>query len=179
MPILRILPLGLFALMLAFAVGTYADLPAQIPTHFDLSGTVTAVRTKSIQNWFGLPFIALGVHLLLLTLTQMLPQKPHLFNFPDKERFLRLPTAYQSPVIAAMQWMLDLTSLGVMLVMATVQVLMWRAAMGKTDEIAHLALLIGCILLGPAILISITRVTNAVDAAEKRWREDERTGRVR
>lgn len=179
MPILRILPLGLLALMLAFAVGTYPDLPAQIPTNFDFNGAVTGVRTKSIQSWFGLPFIALGVHLLLLTVTQMLPQKPHLFNFPDKERFLRLPTAYQGPVIAAMQWTLDMTSLAVMLVMATVQVLMWRAAMGKTDEIAHLAFLIGSIILGPAILISITRVTNAVDAAEKRWREDERTGRVR
>lgn len=179
MPIFRILPLGLFALMLAFAVATYPDLPAQIPTHFDFGGAVTGVRAKSIQSWFGLPFIALGVHLLLLTLTQMLPTRPHLFNFPDKDRFLRLPSAYRAPVIAAMQWTLDLTAFLVMFVMATVQVMMWRASQGNTDGAAHLALLVGSILLGPAILISITRVTNAVDAAERRWREDERTGRVR
>jgi len=179
MPLLRILPFGIFALLLAFAAGTYAGLPAAIPTHFDFSGAVTGVRTKSIQSWFGLPVIALGVHLLLLTVTQMLPKRPHLFNFPDKDRFLRLPTAYRGPVIAAMQWTLDLTSLLVMLVMATVQVLLWRASLGKADGIAHLSLLIFSILLGPAILISITRVTNAVDAAERRWREDERIGRVR
>jgi len=174
MPILRILPFGVFALLLAFAVGTYPDLPAQIPTNFDVGGAVTGMRTKSIQRWLGLPFIALGVHLLLITLIQMLPNKPHLFNFPDKERFLRLPASYRGPVIAAMQWTLDLTSLLVMLLMATIQVMMWRVAHGKTDALAHLGLLLFSIVLGPAILISITRVTNAVDAAERRWRAAER-----
>lgn len=179
MPILRILPIGLFALMLAFAFGTYAGLPPEVPTHFDFSGAVTGVRAKSVQSWFGLPFITLGIHLLLLSVVYALPKRPQLFNFPDKDRFLRLPRSYQTPVIAVMQSTLDLTSLLVMVVMGLVQVMMWRAAHGATDRVLHVVMLIVPVVLGPTILLSVSRVSTAVDAAERRWREDERAGRVR
>lgn len=175
MPILRILPFGVLALMLAFAFATYADLPPQIPTNFDFNGVVTGVRAKSVQSWFGLPFITLGIHLLLLTVVYALPKRPQLFNFPDKDRFLRLPRSYQAPVIAVMQSTLDLTSLLVMVVMGLVQVMMWRAAHGATDRVLHVVMLILPVVLGPTILLSVSRVSTAVDTAERRWRDDERT----
>jgi len=173
MPILRILPFGVLALMFAFAFATWGGLPPEIPIHFDLDGAVTGVTSTSVQAWFGLPFITLGVHLVMVTLIYALPTRPELFNFPDKDRFLRLPAAYQGPVIAVMQWMLDLTSLLVVLLMGTAQVTMWHAASGGDGGAGTIVMLVLSVGFVPLIALPLGRLTRAVDAAERRWRDDE------
>jgi uncharacterized membrane protein len=173
MPILRVLPFGVLTLMFAFAFATWGGLPPEIPTHFGFDGSVNDVTTTSVQVWFGLPFLTLGVHLMMLTLTGSLPRRPELFNFPDKARFLRLPAAYQGPVITIMQWMLDLTSLLVVLLMATGQVTIWLGATGGDASVGTTALLVLTVAFVPLIAIPLRRLTRAVDAAERRWRDDE------
>jgi uncharacterized membrane protein len=172
-PILRVLPFGVLALMFAFAFATWGSLPPEIPTHFGFDGSVNAVATTSVQVWFGLPFIALGVHLILVTLIHSLPRRPDLFNFPDKDRFLRLPTTYQGPVIAIMQWMLDLTSVLTVLLLATGQVTIWLGATGGNAALGTNVLLGLTVAFVPLIAIPLKRLTHAVDAAERRWRDDE------
>lgn len=179
MPILRILPFGVLALMFAFAFATWSGLPPEIPTHFGFDGSVHAVTTTSVPAWFGLPVITLGVHLAMVWLTYALPKRPELFNFRDKARFLRLPAAYQGPVIAVMQWMLDLTALLVVLTMGTAQVTMWRAASGGDGAPGTTVMLVLLVAFVPLIAIPLRRLRTAVDAAERRWRDDELAGRVR
>lgn len=179
MSILRILPFGVLGLMFAFAFATYGGLPPEIPTRFGFDGTVNEVTSKSIQFWFGLPFIALGVHLLIFTLGQSLPRRPELFNFPDKARFLRLPRAYQGPVITAMQRLMDVMALLVTLVIAAAQAMMWRAADGHEGGALHIAVLVLSVAIAPVVLLGVQRLSTAIDAAERRLVDDERRGVVR
>ncbi|MDQ8161260.1 MAG: hypothetical protein P3C10_01615 [Gemmatimonadota bacterium] len=113
--------------------------------------------------------------------TRLLPRNPSLFNFPDKARFLALPAEYQPPVVAVMRTTLDVTASGVAITMGLVQVLLWRAAFGTVPRGAQVVLLLLTLLLGPGILLSVTRVSAAVEAAERRLRDAgiSRTGKAK
>ena len=82
-------------------------------------------------------------------------------------RFLRLPPEAQKPVIVVMRGMLDLTAAGVALVMALAHALLWYAAQGPVPALAHVLLMVLTVLLGPALLVYTSRVSAAVDAAER------------
>ena len=70
-----------------------------------------------------------------------------------------------------MRTTLDLTASGVAITMGLVQVLLWRAAFGTVPRSAQVVVLLLTLLLGPGILLSVTRLSAAVDAAERRVRE--------
>ena len=165
MPLLRLAPWIIHCIHWAIAFGLYPTLPPRIPTHLDFGGAVTATRATSWGSWFGLPLVAVATSALLAGLSAYLPKKPSLFNFPDKERFLRLPPAAQAPVIVVMRATLDLTATGVALVMAMAHALLWYAARGPVPAVAHAMLFVLTLLLGPAILLATSRVSAAVDAA--------------
>jgi hypothetical protein len=167
MPLLRLAPWAIHCIHWAIAVGLYPTLPPRIPRHLDLGGTVTAMGATSWASWFGLPLVAVATSALLAGLSAALPRHPDWYNFPDKERFLRLPRAAQAPVVALMRSTLDLTATGVALVMALGHALLWYAARGPVPAAAHVMLLLLTVLLGPGILVSTSRLSAAVDAAER------------
>jgi hypothetical protein len=102
----------------------------------------------------------------------MLPRRPHWFNFPDKERFLALPPAYQAPVIEKMRFMLDVAALGVVVTFLSVQLMMWRSATGQPLGALRLLPFAG-VLLTPLLLLLVLRVQDATERQEKRYREDQ------
>ena len=167
---MRLLPWVVVGIHCVLAIGVYPALPSRIPTHLDFSGAVTATRITSWWSWFALPLVSGATTGLIAALSAYLPRNPSLFNFPDKARFLALPTEYQPPVVQVMRTTLDLTALGVALTMGLVHGLLWRAAVGAVPQSAHLVLLLLTLLLGPGILLSVGRVSAAVDAAEQRLR---------
>jgi len=167
MPLLRLAPWAIHCVHWAIALWLYPTLPSRIPTHLDFGGVVTATSATSWGSWFGLPLVAVATSALLAGLSAYLPNKPSLFNFPDKERFLRLPPEAQQPVIVEMRGMLDLTAAGVGLVMALAHALLWYAAQGPVPALAHVLLMLLTVLLGPALLVYTSRVSAAVDAAER------------
>jgi len=90
----------------AWSVWLWPDLPARIPTHFDLSGTPDAWSARSVWSWFGLPLITLGTVLFLDVVTRWSlrnPEAPAL-NLPNKAAILALPAKRRAPVLARVAW---------------------------------------------------------------------------
>lgn len=179
MPVLRMLPWALWGALALFSVATYANLPEMIPRHFDAAGNPTAMMQRSPWSWAMIPLIALVTQAGIAWTSSVLPKKPHLFNFSDKERFLRIPPAYRGPVIARMREMLDVAGALTVLVFATVQVMIWRSALGHPADGMSLGLILGTVMFTPGILILVSRVNTAVDDAEKRWKAAEGEARGR
>lgn len=169
-PVLRTLSWAAVAILIVFAVVAYAGLPDSVPAQVGPDGTVARYEAKSLFSWLLLPAIALATHLLIQGIGAMLPSRPHWFNFPDKDRFLALPRAYQGPVIVEMRTMLDITALGVSTLMLAIQFQLWRTALGQGTPGMMIAVAIAPVVLSPAILIWLTRINSALDREEARWR---------
>ena len=167
----RFLPWLFVCIHVLFAAGVYPTLPPRVPTHLDFNGVVTATSATSWWSWFALTMVSAVTTGLIVGIAAYLPRNPSLFNFPDKARFLALPAEYQPPVVAVMRTTLDLTASGVAITMGVVQVLLWRAAFGTVPRSAQVVVLLLTLLLGPGILLSVTRLRAAVDAAERRVRD--------
>lgn len=168
--VLRLLPWAMWVAMLVFSVATYSALPAEIPQHMNLAGEVTRTARTTWLSWMVVPIIAGATQALLTGLTLLLPSRPDLFNFSDKERFLKLPPAHRGDVIPRMQQTLDVFGALSMLVMASVQVMMWRAALGHPTKNAVPFLLIGTVIFVPLAVWLTSRVSAAVEESYKRWR---------
>lgn len=173
MPVLRLLPWIVWVALVLFSVSTYGGIPGDLPRHLNAAGEVTADIPRSFLGWMLIPIVALLVQALMTGLTSLLPRRPDLFNFSEKERFLRIPEAYRGPVIARMRDTMDVIGLLAMLVMAYVQVMMWRAALGDSAKGLSMWLIVATVLFTPLALIMTLRVNTAVDEAERRWKAAE------
>lgn len=176
MPVLRALPWAMWATLVLFTAATYGNLPDVIPNHFDASGRVTSTMQRSWWSWSAMPLIALVTQAGLAWISALLPRHPQWFNFPEKERFLRIPVEHRAPVIARMREVLDATGAFTVLVFGIVQVMMWRSALGHAPGGLSLGLIIGTVMFTPGILFLTSRVNSAVDEAERHWKASERQG---
>lgn len=174
--LLRVLPWLIWVALVLFSIATYSTLPERIPQHFDAAGNVTATMSKSLVTWFLLPAIAAGVQLLLSWTGTLPTTRPELFNFPAKARFLKLPTEFRGPVILRLLEAMDITGAFTMLVMAYVQVMIWRSALGHSPGGMTAGLIVVTVLFTPALFILLSRANAAVDEAEARWKAAGRDG---
>lgn len=167
----RMLPWVVLIGIIAFSAATYAGLPPEIPTKISARGVVTHTEPKTLFNWFLLVGIAGFTQALLTGLTLMLPRNPELFNFSEKEKFLKLPKEFQRPVIVRMQFAMDIIGAMTMLTLGFVQWMLWRTAAGHTMGLA-LAWLMGVtVLIAPVAFLLVGRVSAEVDIQERRARE--------
>lgn len=171
MPLFRLASLVAVVLLVAFAGAVYDALPDRIPSHFDFSGAATTFRARTVWSWFDLPLIGVACWALLAGVSRALPSHPHLFNFPEKERFLKLPREYHAPVVAQMQAMLDLVALSTALLFLGIQVMAWRVAMGgESGAFGYLPLV--ALLVVPLVpLVWLPRLNRAVEEQERRWKQ--------
>jgi uncharacterized membrane protein len=167
--VLRVLPWFLVLASVVVAIITWDALPDQISMKIDFQGNPTRLRDKVFWSWFGLPLLALGTVGLLSGLRALMPRYPELFNHSEKERFLRLPNAYRAPVFDALGAILDVTSLWVGLTVLEVQILLFRAGMGHRITWAMPVVLITGLAITPIVLLMLSRVTSAVELAERDW----------
>jgi len=128
-----------------------------------------AIASGSGAARFTLSGMAAGIITIFLVISALLRSRPHLFNFPEKDRFLRLPSEYQQPVIAEMRVMLEAASLSTVLTTFVIQLGIWRRSTGESQGLIA-ALPHFAFLLGPAILVLLLRVTSALEREEKRWK---------
>jgi len=171
--LLRILPWAIVAVHLLFAIAIYPSLGPYVPTHLDFAGKVTRMRSTSYLEWFGLPMVGIATLALLQGVGALLPTRPQLFNFSEKERFLKIPRAYHGPVIALMRATLDLTGVIVALTFLLVHVMLWRAGHGEAPAAMHVVILLLSVGTLPMILVVNSRIDVAVVEAERRWRGEE------
>lgn len=166
----RILPWVVLIGLIAFSAATYAGLPAEIPTKISARGVVTNTAAKSLFNWFLLVGVAGLTQALLTWLTLRLPKQPELFNFSEKERFLRLAAEYQRPVIVRMQLAMDIIGTCTMLILAYVQWMIYRTATGVPQTQSVIVLIIFTIVFAPITFLLVGRVSAEVDVQERRAR---------
>lgn len=166
---MRFVSWGLLLALIAHAVATYGALPELVPTHLDLAGRPDRFSERSIMGWFLLPTIGLLLLLLFEVLTAIMPDRPHLINIPDKERFLALPRRWQAPVIAEVIQLVDVSAAGVIAVFGLVQWQLARIALGGATG-AGVLTFIAPMFLTVGLLLLVSRVTTALESAEKAWR---------
>lgn len=166
---LRFVSWALMVAMLGFVVATYAGLPGEIPVDLDGGGDPTRVEATTPMAWFTLSGITLLTFGTLQVVSMLLPKRPHLFNFPDKDRFLALPAEYRAPVIVEMQIVLEVCTIGTLVTLWLVQLLMWRKAMGVDAGLLEVAPVFG-FLIAPVVLAMLTRVSSATEREERRWK---------
>jgi uncharacterized membrane protein len=170
MSVLRLLPWALWVALVGFSVATFESLPPEIPRHLNSAGAITTSVPRTWWSWMLLPFFALATQWLMFGLSHHLPKNPSLFNFPEKEKFLKLPPAYRGDVIPRMQETMDIIAVFVMLIFCFVQWVMYRAAHGHPTNNVSMFLMVATIAMVPGILVLTTRVNSAVDAADKKWK---------
>lgn len=171
--LLRILPWTIVAVHLLFAIAIYPSLGPTVATHLDFAGQVTRTRPTTWLEWFGLPLIGVATLALLQGIGALLPTRPHLFNFAEKERFLRIPRAHHGPVIALMRATLDCTGGIVTVIFLLVQVMLWRAGDGEAPAAMHIVILLLSVGTLPMILVVTSKIDAAVEEAERRWKADD------
>lgn len=167
---LRILPWAIWAALVVFSIATYAGLPAEIPRHLNAAGAITGSVERSWMSWMLLPLIAAAVQGFITWLTLLLPSQPELFNFPEKERFLKLPAAYRGDVIARMQETMDVIGALTMLALFAVQIVLWRSALGHASKSTLPLMLVGTVVFIPVALLLTLRVNSATEVAERKWK---------
>jgi len=113
--------------------------------------------------------VAVLIQALMTGLTFLLPKRPDLFNFPEKERFLKLPPEYRRDVIPLMQQTMDALAALTMLVLLSVQVMLWRVALGHSASNALPLVIISSVVFLPLALLLTSRVNKATEAAHTKW----------
>ncbi|HST58559.1 MAG TPA: DUF1648 domain-containing protein [Longimicrobium sp.] len=117
----RLLNAILVLALFAASAWAYPRLPERIPIHFGFSGQPDAWAGRSIASWFLLPAITAALALMMHAISMYGASNPHLWNLPDKRRFLALPRAEQAPILARMQRFIAMIAVVLTLLLGSIQ----------------------------------------------------------
>ena len=126
----RLLNAVLVLALLAASVWAYPRLPERIPVHFGFSGEPDRWEARSVGSWFLLPAVTAALAVLMHAMSAWGASNPHLWNLPDKRRFLALPRAEQAPIIARMQRFIAMMGVVLTLLMSAIQAGIYRTSLG-------------------------------------------------
>jgi uncharacterized membrane protein len=159
---IRRLNVVLVLALAGFTAWGYNRLPAQIPVHFDITGTPD--RMGSRISFLILPCVGIATIAVLYVVTRFAVRNPRLINLPDKKRFLELPEAEQrwviEPVTTSIDWLI--TYLAVLFLV--IELAMFRGAAGADTgtlmQITLITTIIGGIALPLVMLVQVQRRMN-------------------
>ncbi len=120
----------LLAALLTVAAIAYPDLPARIPGHFDLGGTVSRWDQTTPWAWFGLPLVAAGIGLLLFGLGRFISARPNFVKLPDGRRADELGTESRQQVMSLVDGALGWCGALATIVFSLIEFATWRIAFG-------------------------------------------------
>ncbi len=169
MSLLRLLPWMFACAMVVFAIVTYDQLPERIPQQFDAAGRATRLAERSWLSWGVLPLSACGMLALLQLVSRQLTAHPELFNFPAKAQLLALPRDAQAPVIAQMRTFLDVAALLLVVVLGAAQFTVYQGALGRDTAAVSRVTVAVAVLMAPALLVFVVRITRATERAHAEW----------
>lgn len=131
----RLLNLLLLAALFAGSMMVYPHLPRRFPIHFGVSGQPDGWATRSPLSWLMIPLVAAGTVLLLEVASRISVRNPHLWNVPDKPRFLTLTAEERAPIIHRLQNFMGLVGVMTTALMGVVQASIYHAATGRTPDL--------------------------------------------
>ena len=118
----------------------YGDLPERIPTHFDASGTPDGFMDRSVASWFLLPLVGTISALMIVFSTAYTSRNPHLWNVPNKQKFMALSDDDRRPLVEMMHVFLTTVSLSTIVFLSVLHYDMWRVARGSTPGLSPLSI---------------------------------------
>ncbi len=124
----RLLNFLLLGALFAGSIMVYPSLPERFPIHFDLSGQPDGWLNRSLVSWLMLPAIAAGLAGLLELATRAGESSPHLWNVPDKSRFLALTPEERAPIVEQMRSFIRLTAVASTALLGMIQASIYLAA---------------------------------------------------
>lgn len=145
----------------------YAKLPAEYATHFNIRGEPDAWSTGPAA-WFGLPALATATILLLIGIGKLAQRTPHLWNLPEKKRFLALTPDQRAPIMPVLAGMMDVAGLYSLLVFIVCQWAIYQSAINARGSLGltfHTVVWGGVIVLLIYILRLNKRVKQMILAA--------------
>lgn len=162
----------LIALIVVGSALAWPELPERVPGHFGAGGEVTRWDSPSFLSWFGPAILGLVLAGMLYGLARLLPDRPHLFNFPDKDRFLALPPAFRAPVIRRMLDSLYGLATMMLALFALIQWTRFRTAHGADSAPYVAVVLILSVVTTPILLaVWLPRIQREVDRQVERERQ--------
>lgn len=135
---LLLLEIPLLAIWFALAWTAYADLPTQLPVHFNAAGVPDSYAAKSLLSWFMLPLVGLATVLMLLGTNWLTERYPGLLNVPSKELYLALPPAERAPLTEMVRVFMAVISLAITALLALLHYDSWRVATGYQRELSYI-----------------------------------------
>ena len=155
------------ALLLALSAATYAGLPDVIPVHFGVNG-VDRWAPKTFWSWFGLPILAIGLAAVNYLVGALLATRPHLMNFPRKQRLLALPVDRQQRVMRWWWVLMQTIGLVEVLIMSVAQYGIWRAVAAQVFEgrAVTTAVLVLALAILPVTLVIIWQMSAEIERQE-------------
>ena len=124
----HLLNTALIGLLFVGSLLVFEHLPAQIPTHFDLSGTPDAYQDATLLQWLILPLIALAVCGVLYGSAWFVGHRLDLVNVPNQAAFRALSRSNQRKVVRVIQRALYWQAPPLLLLFAALQMGTYEAA---------------------------------------------------
>jgi hypothetical protein len=153
-----LLPLAALIVVWAFAQGArlYESLPERIPVHFGAGGRPDGWAGKGFWSVYGLLICGVVVMVVMALVSRL---RAKWYNFPGKQRVLRLPRAQQAHVIAPMQELLVWIGAAIAIAFSFAIHQTWQVALGQRRDLTWWLLLTPAVVgIGGALLgIAITR----------------------
>jgi uncharacterized membrane protein len=150
---------ALLAAYWAFCLALYPRLPARIAIHFNMRGEADGWSDNPFLAWFALPVIITLTVALIAGIERWGTASPHLWNVPEKKRFLAMTPEQRKPVIAILSGILDMASVYSIAVGAVVQWTIYSNALkshgGGLNILFHIVVWGGMLfLLGYALMVN-------------------------
>ena len=145
----------------------YPKLPEPYATHFNIRGEADA-WSNGPGAWFALPAIATATTLLLIGIGKLAQRTPHLWNIPEKKRFLALTPEQRAPIMTVLSGMMDVAGVYSLLVFIVCQWAVYQSAVdarGSMGVTFHVVVWGGVVVLLIYILRLNKRVKQMILAA--------------
>ncbi|MGH7468105.1 MAG: DUF1648 domain-containing protein [Longimicrobiales bacterium] len=149
------------ALLFAGSVLAWPALPGRIPIHFGLSGAPDVWVARTWLSWLLLPLLAAGVFALVYGIGVRSARRPHLWNLPEKARFLKMSAAEQAPIIALLLRYLSGVTLTMISFLGLTQLCIFLVATGYTHRLPWF-FSAGLVLTMGGIVISALRLRGRI-----------------
>jgi uncharacterized membrane protein len=156
-------------LLSAFFAGTalsWRALPERIPTHFTGTGVPTTWSRSGLVAWFALPILATVLALFLHGLAVLARRSLSLWNFPNKDKLLRLSPDARRSVLERLERINAVGGILATILFISIQVGIYQTATGRTDGLpwySHAVIIGAIVLMTGGAIVEAVRIGGVVE----------------
>ncbi len=119
----------------ALAVFWYSRLADRIPIHFNIRGEPDRWTDEPFVAWFALPVVNTLLLLALVGGSRLARKVPHLWNVPEKKKFLALTESQREPIVERLFAVMDAAAIYTAVLLLYIQTAIYMAAVSGTSPL--------------------------------------------